>query len=565
LRRRVINLFRQEQKFFLALTVFIGALVGLVIVAFIFLTERLGSRFYPADFPAWRRFAVPVFASLATGWLMHRFFPEARGGGIPQTKIALLARGGRISLRTTAGKFLCCAGSLASGISLGMQGPSIHIGAGVASVIGQRLKLTTRQIQELVPVGAAAALSAAFNTPIAAVLFTLEEVVGNMHAKVLGSVVLSAATSWVVLHLFLGNDPLFHVPAYHLYRNWEFGLYIGLGFLGGLVSALFVRLTVWLRGYFLRLPHRTRLYQPLAGGVLVGALALLLPEVLGTGNSIIGLALNGGMVAQTMLFLLGLKIVATAMCYSSGNAGGVFGPSLFLGAMLGGAVGHIAEIFLPDIMGAPGAYALVGMGTAFAGIIRSPFASVIMIFELTRDYNIIVPLMLSNLISFFVSRRLQPKQLYRALAELEGIHLPEAEVGEDVKGKQVLSAMQAVTGAFPPRAILEEIRRHTDGDCIVAENDQLWGIVSAKRISEALAEGAGNRPIAAFVSYPPGPNESLEAPKFAHLHPDHALDLALRRMGEFGVHLLPVVDRANPRKLLGQITLEDVLRAYRVG
>jgi len=564
IRYRLTSQLRQEQKFFLVLTILIGALVGGVVVAFLVLTERLGDRFYPPEYPAWRRFAVPLLGSFITGWLLYRFFPDARGSGIPQTKVALFARGGRISLRTTIGKFVCCSASLASGIALGREGPSVQIGAGLASVIGRRLKLSTHQIQELVPVGASAALAAAFNTPIAAVLFTLEEVVGNMHAKVLGSVVLSAATSWVVLHLFLGNEPLFHVPAYQLTHNWEFGLYAVLGLFGGLVSAAFVKLLLWLRKYFFRMPPWSRPFHPAMGGFFVGALALALPEVLGTGYSIVGRALNGHLTPQTMLFLLALKLLAIVACYASGNAGGIFGPSLFLGAMLGGAVGHIAEIFLPNITGAPGAYALVGMGASFAGIIRTPFASVIMIFELTRDYNIIVPLMISNLISYAVSIQLQPRQVYQALAEQEGVHLPEGEVSEDVRDRRVLEAMEPSSHEAVPTATVEEVAANVTGDCIVAERDELWGVVSAMSIHAAIAAGTGSRPIAMLVRHPPGPNENLEAPEFAHLHPDHPLELALRRMGEFGVRLLPVVDRANPRKLLGQITLEDVLKAYRV-
>ena len=183
----------------------IGATVGLVVVAFILLTENLGARLYPTGAPAWRRILIPVAGALGTGFMLARYFPQARGSGIPQTKTALFLHDGFISLRTVVGKFTMCAVTLASGMALGREGPSVQVGAGLASVLGRRLGLSKRSVEALVPIGAAAALAAAFNTPIAAVLFTLEEVMGDLHAPVLGSIVLSSATSWIVLHLLLGD------------------------------------------------------------------------------------------------------------------------------------------------------------------------------------------------------------------------------------------------------------------------------------------------------------------------------------------------------------------------
>jgi chloride channel protein, CIC family len=223
---RLLTRIRQnEEQLFLVLTLVIGVTVGLTIVAFVLLTERVGIRLYPPGGAAWRRLAMPVIGALITGYLLFRYFPNARGSGIPQTKTALFVGRGVITLRTVVGKFLCSSASLASGIALGREGPSVHIGAGIASVIGRALGLSPKKVEALVPVGAAAALAAAFNTPIAAVLFSLEEVMGDLHAPLLGSVVLSSATSWIVLHLVLGDEPLFHVPSYKLVHPVEFILY----------------------------------------------------------------------------------------------------------------------------------------------------------------------------------------------------------------------------------------------------------------------------------------------------------------------------------------------------
>src|SRR6202162_523724 len=222
-----------EDQSSILLSIVIGVLVGLVVVAFILLTGRLAARMYPPNSAAWRRVLVPTAGSLVSGYLLYRYFPNARGSGIPQTKFALFIRNGFISLRTVIGKFICCSISLASGIPLGREGPSVQIGAGIASVLGRRFGLGPANVKALIPVGCAAALAAAFNTPIAAVLFSLEEILGDLHAPVLGSVVLSSATSWMVLHLLLGDQPLFHAPAYKLVHPVEFGFYAILGVLGG--------------------------------------------------------------------------------------------------------------------------------------------------------------------------------------------------------------------------------------------------------------------------------------------------------------------------------------------
>jgi CIC family chloride channel protein len=225
---------RREDQLSIILSLVIGVIVGLTAVAFILLTGRLAARMYPPGGAAWRRVLTPRAGARVTGYLLARYFPNARGSGIPQTKFALFIQDGYISLRTVLGKFLCCSASLASGIALGREGPSVQIGAGIASVLGRRFGLRAPNVKALLPVGCSAALATAFNTPIAAVLFSLEEILGDLHAPVLGSVVLASATSWIVLHLILGDQPLFHVPAYRLVNPLEFGIYAILGVVGGL-------------------------------------------------------------------------------------------------------------------------------------------------------------------------------------------------------------------------------------------------------------------------------------------------------------------------------------------
>jgi CIC family chloride channel protein len=262
------------------------------------------------------------------------------------------------------------------------------------------LGLRPEKVKALLPVGAAAAIAAAFNTPLAAVLFALEEIVGDLHAPVLGSVVLASATSWGVLRLSLGNSPLFKVPQYQLVHPAEFAAYAVLGLAGGLVSVVFTKLLLGMRARFLRLPQETVWFQPLAGGLLVGLVGWFVPQVMGVGYGYVGYALNGNMALKLMVLLVVLKLITVTTSYASGNAGGIFGPALFIGAMLGGSLGTVAHRLFPAYTATPGAYALVGVGAVFAGIVRAPMTSVLMIFEMTQDYAVIVPLMIANLISF---------------------------------------------------------------------------------------------------------------------------------------------------------------------
>ncbi len=555
---------QHEDKVLLVLTLLIGAAVGLVIVAFIILTENLGARMYPAGGAPWRRLVVPVLGALITGYLLQRYFPNARGSGIPQTKTAMFMHGGVIRFRTVLGKFGLSSVSLASGISLGREGPSVQVGAGIASTLGRQLGLSPSTIKALVPIGSAAALAAAFNTPIAAVLFTLEEVRGNLHARVLGAIVLSSATSWIVLHLMLGDEPLFHVPAYQLVNPMEFGIYAVLGVIGGIVSVCFVKLLLWQRKYFLRMPSWTQWFQPVAGGLTVGILGWFVPNVLGVGYGHVSQALNGQLALGTMAILVALKLVATATCYASGNAGGIFGPSLFIGAMMGGALGGGAHMLFPDYTGSVGAYALVGMGTAFAGIVRVPMTSVIMIFEITRDYSVIVPLMIANLISYFISSRMQKVPIYEALMHQDGIHLPAGardreellSVREALHApKQVLNAADNVEHALAGVSAMETAWP-------VIANGEFLGMVTRSRLEGALKQGKGLAGLSEFFT-PSDHASKVTSEAYPHVHPDHPLETAIRRMAQTGVSVVPVVSREDSRNLLGVVSLNDALAAYR--
>ncbi|MGA2087070.1 MAG: chloride channel protein [Terracidiphilus sp.] len=551
-------LHEREEQVFLLLSLLIGALTGLAVVAFILLTERLGMRLYPVGSAAWRRVLVPVAGSLAMGFLLFRYFPYARGSGVPQTKAALFARDGFISLRTVLGKFFCTAATLASGIPLGREGPSVQVGAGIASVLGRGLGLRAEKVKALIPVGAAAAIAAAFNTPMAAVLFALEEVMGDMHAPILGSVVLASATSWAVLRLMLGNNPLFQVPQYTLVHPLEFGIYALLGIAGGLLSVAFTKLLLGMRRFFLHLPRSTRWWHPVVGGLTVGLMGWSVPQVLGVGYAYVGSALNGSMALKLMLLLVVLKLFGVTVSYASGNAGGIFGPSLFLGAMLGGAIGTVAHHLLPGYTATPGAYALVGMGAVFAGIVRVPMTSVLMIFEMTRDYAVIVPLMIANMTSLFISRRFQKQPIYEALALQDGIHLPSPSTLHQTSQRTVVQVMrrspEVLSARMSVKDAIERTRAAQARIWPVSDGQYFLGMLNVETLECAFVDGRKEQPLTDLV-------ETLHVP---HVHMDHALHLALERMSTHHLDVLPVVHRADIHKLEGIVTLKDVLDAYGV-
>ena len=370
----------------------------------------------------------------------------------------------------------------------------------------------------------------------------------------------------MVLHLVLGDSPLFHVPGYHLVSPAELAIYALLGVVGGFASVAFVKLLLKLRERFLRMPNSTLWLQPVAGGLTAGILGFFVPQVLGVGYDQVERVLNGDVILKTVVLLAVLKIIATAVAYSSGNAGGIFGPSLFIGAMVGGSVGGVAHTLFPGYTAGPGAYALVGMGALFAGIIRTPLTSVIMVFELTRDYTIIVPLMISNLIAFFISQKFQREPIYEALAHQDGLHLPIGPF-RTATALWVTSAIRT-----PPEPLTLEMKVDEARDMIDSSDLESWpvvdedGLVGMVRISDIIDATTGSqRPvtIATIMKRARGPN-AANNDLIPHVHSDHPLGLALARMGDTGHNVLPVVRRDNSRVMIGLVTLTDVLQAYGV-
>jgi CIC family chloride channel protein len=541
----------RENQLFLILTIVIGVVAGLAAVLFTVAIEQTSHRLFGLAPSRLRLFAIPPLLSLVTGLLLAKVFPDVRGSGVPQTEAAYHLSGGVIPARVPLGKFITGVLCIGSGHSMGREGPSVQIGAGIASVVGRWLGLSPRRVRDLVPVGAAGALAAAFNTPVAAVLFALEEIIGDMNAALLGSTVVASVAAVIVERSILGNEPLFHVPTYRLVHPAELLAYAALGILGGVVSLVFCKVLLALRGLFLRLPQHTKIFQPAIGGLVIGAILVYSPAIMGVGYEYVDQALNGGMLLKTMAILCFLKLGATIVSYASGNAGGIFAPSLYIGAMAGGAVGMLVHRVAPFPTGDPGAYALVGMGTLFAGIIRAPMTSVFMIFEITQDYQILVPLMVANMLSFLISRRYQPLPVYHALLHQDGVHLPSPATQSATSARTARHVMRTDVPFLSPEMSVEQASHwsveHDAPAYLVGTSDWLVGAVTRDRLDELNASGEADTPLSAVVE-----------DSFVHAHPDHPLDVVLERLAESG-GILPVVSRAEARRVEGVVTPDSIL------
>ena len=427
----------EPQRLF-ALTVAIGVVCGLAAVAFHFsirfcerqLFER--ALLMPGRLWIGWGIATPVLGGLVAGILLTYVVPGARGSGVPQVKVAYASKEGAVRLRDAVGKFCIASLQLGSGASLGREGPTVQICSGLASALGRFARLSPANRRRLLPVGAAAGIAAAFNAPIAAVTFTIEEVVGNLDQTVLSGVIVAAALAAVIERSVLGVHPVFSAPHDLSLSDWRsLLLYAALGLAAGLVSVVFTDLLLGLRRRFHGLKRIPGWAQPAIGGAVTGALAVGVLLGLGVGGingggyRVVEQSLSGLLPVRVLLVLGLAKLIATVFSYASGGAGGIFAPSLFMGAMLGGAFGALDHTIFGHGVDAMGAFALVGMGATFCGTIRAPMTSVLIIVELTSGYGLILPLMIANMSAYALARYLRPTPIYEALLEQDGIHLRE--------------------------------------------------------------------------------------------------------------------------------------------
>jgi len=550
-----------NQKYFI-LTITIAVACGLVAVVYHLLIHLISSnlieRAVALSGPSrivWM-LIIPVAGGLAAGLLLYYFFPEARGSGIPQVKIAYVMDYGRISMRTAAGKAVVSALCVGSGASLGREGPTVQICAAISNLIARLFSIPRHKQMNQLPVGATAAIAAAFNTPIAAVTFALEEIIGDLNQKLAASIVIAAVIASTIERWLLGANPLFTgANVYALNHPTELLAYAALGITAGVVGVAFSKMILWLRMVFRDRINVPQWAKPALGGLAIGLIGIWQPHALGIGYDFLGTVLQGQtqMVLSAVLALMVAKMVASSFSYGAGMSGGVLGPSMFVGGMLGAAAWHVATYFDQSADIAQGAFALVGMGAVFAAVIRVPITSILLIFEMTYNYEVILPVMIANALAYAVASRLTPLSIYEAFMFQDGIHLSHTPKSDALSRITAASVMTRDVVTLPEDITVSEaldvVGRIDFNGYPVLSDSRMVGLITTNDLRRLEAEGRQNEMISEVM-----------IKKVVHSHPDQTLDTVVLKLAQRELSQLPVVSRADDSRLLGIITLRDVAR-----
>ena len=517
--------------------------------------DGLGGAF--STISPWLIALVPVLGGIAAGLLLHFFVGEERHHGVAGIMESVALAGGRLRYRRMPAKAVAAAISIGAGASVGPEDPSVQIGSNLGSMFGQWLHLSDERVRTLVAAGAAGGIAAAFNAPIAGVFFALEIIVGELTGTMFGVVVLAAVISAVFTQAVSGPQPAFKVPAYAFQSAGELPLYLGLGLLAGPISAIYIRALYVAQDFFhsLALP---RWSKPALAGLIVGVGGLFLPQILGVGYDTIGQILNSDPFPVTLLLaLLIAKLIMTPISIGGGFPGGVFAPSLFLGAALGAAYGAIAKQLFPALSIAPAASAMVGMAAVLASAVHAPLTAIILLFEMTNDYHIILPVMFAVAISLLVSQRLQRDSVYAHGLARKGIRLERGRDVEVLEALTVAEVMHTETSSLHESDSLSDaadvfLQTRHHGLPVVDATGELAGILTVQDIDREQSNGD----IAGKTVGDVCTHDVLVT------YPDESLGLALRRMSTRDVGRLPVVERRHPRQLLGVLRRTDLVRAY---
>jgi CIC family chloride channel protein len=558
--------------------VLVGIGAGLGAVVFRYLILAVGWVSYdliPRLTENWGRayvILVPALGGLLVGLLVYYFAREAKGHGVPEVMEAVALKGGRIRPIVAVIKSLASSLSIGSGGSVGREGPIVQIGSALGSSLGQMLHLSDDRVRNLVACGAAGGIAATFNAPIAGVIFALEVILGEFNVRYFSTVVISSVVASVIGRIAFGDVPAFVIPAeYGLNSFWEFGFYAILGLLAALVGVAFVRMLYWSEDVFDKWKRVPEWGKPAVGGALLGLLALAYPQVTGVtwdrvpqvfnvGYDVIEGALGNHLTLTVVVILLVLKLVATSLTLGSGGSGGVFAPSLFMGAMLGTAFALAINRVFPGIAAPPGAYALVGMGALFAAAARAPITAVLILFELTGDYRIILPLMLTVVIATLLGQWFMGgESIYTLKLIRRGIRLQHGRDVDIMQSVTVDEVMRTDTDTVEMDLTMAELmevfnRSRHHGLPVLGRQGRLWGIVTTTDLDRAVVHDMPRHTTVAEIGTP--------REKLLVTFPDETIGEALARMGPRGLGRLPVVSRDDPDHLLGLIRRSDIIRAY---
>lgn len=516
--------------------------------------------------------AVPAAGGLLVGLLVYFLAREAKGHGVPEVMEAVALKGGRIRPVVAVVKSFASAICIGSGGSVGREGPIVQIGSSLGSSVGQALKLSDARVKNLVACGAAGGIAATFNAPIAGVMFALEVILGEFSVRYLSTVVVASVAASVIGRSVFGDAPAFSIPSqYGVAHVWEYGFYIVLGVLAAVGGVIFVRMLYGFEDVFDNWGAVPEWLKPAVGGTLLGLMALAypqvtpvswqrMPQIYNVGYEVMQGVLSNQFTFVVLAALLILKLLATSLTLGSGGSGGVFAPALFMGAMMGAAFERAIAAALPGATSPPGAYALVGMAAFFAAAAHAPITAFLILFELTGDYGLIMPLMLTVVVATIVSRRiLGDESIYTLKLTRRGVRLQAGRDVDVIEGVTVAEAMSADIDALPMNTTLAQMadamaRRRRLGFPVVDSDGRLRGIVTAVDLENATNR---NMPRTTTVG-----EIATKPPRLLVAFPDETVGDALSRMGPRGVGRLPVVAREDPERLLGVIRRNDIIRAY---
>jgi CIC family chloride channel protein len=555
-----------EQILLIALSFGVGIATGFGAIAFrwailscknFFLSPQGVILSHISAYGDWLIPLVPAIGGLLVGPIVYRYAQEARGHGVPEVMEAVALKGGVIRPRVAVAKAVASAICIGSGGSAGREGPIVQIGSSIGSTVGQFFHMSGNRVKILVGCGAAAGISAVFNAPIAGVLFALEIVLGDFTIPTFGPIILSSVLASVISRAFLGNQPAFSVPSYSLVSAWEIPLYMGLGILAGFVAVLYIKALYKTEDLFEALKI-TDVYKPALAGLMLGIIGVFFPQIFSDGYESITSALRGEVVVWLMFLLVFLKMIATSLTLGSGNSGGIFAPSLFMGAMLGGFYGGIMHAIFPHVTASTGAYALVGMSAVVAGAIHAPITGTLLIFEMTGDYRIILPVMLASVISTFLADHLQRDSIYTLKLRRRGVSLKAGKDKSILEGMLVREVMTTTWQTVPQDMPLPQLLRFVEESResvfpVLNRDGELKGMLTLQDIRPVVTQRVLEDLVIVediMMHYPPT------------LSPDENLGSALAKFEARDLDGLPVVDQHDPKKLLGVLRRADIISFY---
>jgi len=548
--------------------IIIGVLAGFGAIAIRVLIKEISLLSYPGGdnfllnvmhAPWLKILLIPIIGGLIVGPIIYFLAPEAKGHGVPEVMQAILLKGGMIRARVAVIKAIASAISIGTGGSVGREGPIVQIGSSLGSTVGQFFRIPSKKLKTLVGCGAAAGIAAAFNAPIAGALFAVEIILMDFAVAQFSPIVISSVMATVISHSFQGDFAAFLVPKYHLASPYEILFYFVLGAVSGVISFLFIKVLYYLEDFFDNRFHIAEYLKPAVGGLAIGIIALIFPQIMGVGYDSINLALHENLIWYVALSLIFVKIIATSLTLGSGGSGGIFAPSLFIGAMLGYFFGSIAHNLFPAITATPGAYALVAMGGLVAGTTRAPITAIIIVFELTNDYRIILPLMITCIISTILSSKLSRESIYTLKLLLRNINIKE---GTESNVMESIFVKNIYTNSFDTlnvndnfSQVVNKVIRGKGPEFPVTDPEgHVLGMISIYDIKDNLydRDSLKNLLIAGDIA-----NTNFEP-----VTPEDNCQTAIDKMRKYDLEGLPVVAQSDSNIITGMIWMKDIQYAY---